>query len=130
MELGHFDKPFVKKSRKKGPAGKSFCVFPPRYSSNYILNVKLNPRKGAIRAFFPKIRVFFFIFRKGQGRPRHPLVARLIYDMTLKVGLEIALEKKSQSAIVLVPLHLVLVLSSKNLFQKKRHDLDQVYHYQ
>ena len=31
MELGHFDKHFVKNTRKKGPAGKNFGVFSPRY---------------------------------------------------------------------------------------------------
>ena len=31
VELGHFDKHFVKNARKKGPAGKSFGVFFPRY---------------------------------------------------------------------------------------------------
>ena len=31
MELGHFDKYFVKNTRKKGPAGKNFGVFSPRY---------------------------------------------------------------------------------------------------
>ena len=38
MELGHFDKLFVKNTRKKDPAGKNFGAFPPRYSYNYILN--------------------------------------------------------------------------------------------
>ena len=69
LELGHFDKHFVKQSRKKGTVGKNFSVFYPRYSSNYILNEKLNPRKGTIRAFFPKIRALFLIFKKGHGRP-------------------------------------------------------------
>ena len=32
VKLGHFDKHFVKNSRKKGPAGKNFRVFSPRYS--------------------------------------------------------------------------------------------------
>ena len=32
VKIGHFDKPFVKNSRKKGPAGEKFRVFPPRYS--------------------------------------------------------------------------------------------------
>ena len=59
LELEHFDKHFFKKSRKKGTAEKNFSVFHPRYSSNYILNEKLNPKKGAIRAFFPKIRALF-----------------------------------------------------------------------
>ena len=32
VELGHFDKHFVKNTRKKGPAGEHFGVFSPRYS--------------------------------------------------------------------------------------------------
>ena len=32
VELVHFDKHFVKNTRKRGPAGKHFGVFYPRYS--------------------------------------------------------------------------------------------------
>ena len=32
VKLGHFDKHFMKKSKKKGPAGKNFGVFSLRYS--------------------------------------------------------------------------------------------------
>ena len=32
VKLGHFDKHFVKNSRKKGSAGENFGVFSPRYS--------------------------------------------------------------------------------------------------
>ena len=32
LELGHFDKHFVKNTRKKDPARKHFEIFPPRYS--------------------------------------------------------------------------------------------------
>ena len=32
VELGHSDKLFVKSTQKKGPAGKNFGVFSPRYS--------------------------------------------------------------------------------------------------
>ena len=32
VELGHFDKDFIKNTRKRGPAGKHFGVFSPRYS--------------------------------------------------------------------------------------------------
>ena len=32
VKLGHFDKHFIKKSRKKGPAGKTFGVASLRYS--------------------------------------------------------------------------------------------------
>ena len=31
IELGHFDKHFVKNTRKKGPTGKHFGVFSPIY---------------------------------------------------------------------------------------------------
>ena len=52
VKLGHFDKYFVKNSRKIGPARKNFEVFPFRYSSNYILNSKFNIRMDRIRFFF------------------------------------------------------------------------------
>ena len=32
VELGHFDKHFVKNTRKRGPSGKHFGVFSPRSS--------------------------------------------------------------------------------------------------
>ena len=32
VELGHFYKDFIKNTRKRGPAGNHFAVFPPRYS--------------------------------------------------------------------------------------------------
>ena len=41
VELGHFDKDFVKNTRKRGLTGKHFGVFSPRYSPNYILNGKI-----------------------------------------------------------------------------------------
>ena len=31
VEVGHVDKHFVKNTQKKGPAGKNFGVFSPRY---------------------------------------------------------------------------------------------------
>ena len=33
------------------------------------MNAKFIPKMGTIRVFFPKIRAFFSIFKKGQGRP-------------------------------------------------------------
>ena len=56
MELGHFDKLFVKNTRKKGPAGKIFSL-------NYIFNGRFNPSMDTIRAFFSKIRALFLIFK-------------------------------------------------------------------
>ena len=79
VKLGHFDKHFIKKSRKK--ARKIFWSFLSlRYSWNYILKGKFNPRIDTIRAFFSKIRTLFLIFKKEQGRfspSSPPLVARL-----------------------------------------------------
>ena len=59
-ELGHFNKHFVKNTRKRGPAGKHFGVFSPRYCySKFILNGKFNPEMGTIRVLFSKIRTHF-----------------------------------------------------------------------
>ena len=63
VEIGHFDKHFVKNTRKKGLAGKNFRVFPPRYSSNNILNRKFNTKLDTIRTFFSKIRALFPLFQ-------------------------------------------------------------------
>ena len=35
VELEHFDKNFVKNTRRRGPAGKHFKVFSPRYSPTF-----------------------------------------------------------------------------------------------
>ena len=78
LELRYFDNHFVKNTRKRGPAGKHFGVFSPRYSSNYILNRKLNAKINTIRGFLFKIRTLFLIFKKGQRRsPPALLVAHL-----------------------------------------------------
>ena len=58
--------------KKKGPTGKKFEAFPPRYSWNYILNGRLNPRMDTIRVFFKKICALFLIFKKKQGNPPTP----------------------------------------------------------
>ena len=54
VEFGHFDKHFIKNTRKEGQAGKNFGIFFPRYSSNYILNGKFNKKMDTIRVFFSK----------------------------------------------------------------------------
>ena len=59
VELGQFDKYFVKNTRKKGLAGKNFRVFSPRYFSKYILNGKYDPKINTTRPFFPKTGHFF-----------------------------------------------------------------------
>ena len=71
-QLEHFDRHFIKNTRKKGPIEKHFEVFSPRY---YILNGKSNPRMDTMRAFYSKIRTHFFNFLKSTGEAS-PLVAR------------------------------------------------------
>ena len=68
-DLGHFSKLYVKIKRKKAFAAKNFGAFSPKYSQNYILNGRFNPRMNTIRDFFLKIRALFTILKKGQGRP-------------------------------------------------------------
>ena len=64
MKLGYIDKLFVKKAKKKKKR-KHSGTFSPRYSQNYILNGKFNPRMYTIRAFFSKIWELFFDFQKN-----------------------------------------------------------------
>ena len=61
LELGLFDKHFVKNVRIKGPAGKHFGNIFPRYSQNYILNGKFNPKMNTMRAFLSKMTTLFLI---------------------------------------------------------------------
>ena len=68
VELGHFDKHFVKNTRWRGPAGKHFEVFSLRCSLNCILNEKFNPMMDLMRAFFYQNQGTIFDFQKGQGR--------------------------------------------------------------
>ena len=60
VKLGHF---------AKSPTRNNFGIPSPRYSQNYILNGKFNPKMDTIRAFFPKSEHFFHFSRKGGGRP-------------------------------------------------------------
>ena len=66
VELGYYDKDFVKNTRKRGPTGKHFGVLSPRYSQNYFLNGKFNPKVDTIRTFLSKIRTLFSIFKKTE----------------------------------------------------------------
>ena len=54
------------KTQKQATHG-NILEFSPRYSSNYILNEKYNPKMDTIRVFLPKIRTLFSIFKKGRG---------------------------------------------------------------
>ena len=67
MVLGHFNKYFVKNTRKKGPTGKLFELFPPRYSENYILNEKFNSKMDTIWGFISESVHFFRFSRKDRG---------------------------------------------------------------
>ena len=51
LELGHFDKHFVK-TQKKGPQGKNFGLFVLDTVGNYLSNKMFNPKMDAIRPFF------------------------------------------------------------------------------
>ena len=64
VKLGRFDKDFIKSARKRGPAGKHFGVFSPRYSENYILNQKLYSKMDTIKAILSK--------RAGEASPLPP----------------------------------------------------------
>ena len=50
--------------------GNILRFFSPRYSQNYILNEKFNPKIESW-PFFAKIRSLFSISKKGQGRRCH-----------------------------------------------------------
>ena len=52
MKLGHFDKHFIKKSRKKAPQGKILEFFLLDTLKTTVLNGKFNQRMDTIRAFF------------------------------------------------------------------------------
>ena len=67
MELGHFNKHFLKNTTKTGTAGKDFGVFSPRYSQKCILNGEFNPTMEIIRAFFFQNQGTFFDFQKRAG---------------------------------------------------------------
>ena len=64
VKLGHFNKLFVKNTRKKG---EKFWSFFPRYSENYIFNERFNPRIDTIRTFFLKIRALLGFSKKSRG---------------------------------------------------------------
>ena len=73
MQLGHFNKDFVKNKIKKSPTGKNFGVFSTRYSQKYILNRKFNPNMDKTRVFFPKSGHFLWSSKKGgRGGPSPP----------------------------------------------------------
>ena len=72
VELGCFDKDFVKNTGKRDPAVKYFEVFFSRYSQNYISNGKFNSKMDKMRAFLSKIRMFFNFQPSRGGLPCQP----------------------------------------------------------
>ena len=60
VELGHFDKHFIKNTRKKkGPQGKILEFFHLDTVKNYIFDKKFKPKMDTIRAFFSNLGHFF-----------------------------------------------------------------------
>ena len=96
--VGHFNKHFVKNTRKKDPAGQSFVVSSPSYSQNYILSGKFNKRMDKSESFFPKSgHVFRFSKKSREGIPPRSLVARLCPlsgILPLKIGINTILLKE------------------------------------
>ena len=66
VELDHIDKHFIKNTIKKGPAGRRFGVFSPRYSYNYILIGNFSPKVDTFRASLSKVRTLLLIFKKSR----------------------------------------------------------------
>ena len=66
MALGHLNIDSVKTNRKRGPTEKHFGVFSSRYSQNYILNGKFNPKTETIRDLL-------FGFSERAGKEAFPL---------------------------------------------------------
>ena len=70
VELGHFDKDFVKNIRKRGPPGKHLGIFSPSFKTMFWIE-KFNLMMDTIKVLLWKIRSFFW-FSKKAGRP--PLI--------------------------------------------------------
>ena len=64
VDLGDFDKHFVKNTRKKTPRERFWSFFC-RYSWNYILNGKFNSRWTEPGLFFPELRYFFRLSKRA-----------------------------------------------------------------
>ena len=77
VKLGHFEKHFVKNSRKKDPGGKisEFFLLDTLQTTFWMVNLTWGRTQSG--PFFCKIRALFLIFRKGQGRPETSYVANI-----------------------------------------------------
>ena len=68
LELGHFNKPFVKNKREKGPVGKNlgfFCLDTVILKLHY--EWKIWPKDEHNQGLFSKVRAIFSIFKKDRG---------------------------------------------------------------
>ena len=63
----HFEKHFIKNSRKTGQTGKNFRFFLLDKLRNCNLNQKFNPKMTKIRILFLKIRALFSNFQESTG---------------------------------------------------------------
>ena len=54
VEFGHFDKHFVKNTRKESLTGKTFAFFSLDTLKNYFLSGKNNTKMDTIKTFYPK----------------------------------------------------------------------------
>ena len=75
VELGHFDKPFVKNTRKKNPQGKLLELFLLDTFKATFWVKHLTQGWKQLKSFF-KIRALFSIFKKGLRRPLPPPLVR------------------------------------------------------
>ena len=69
VKLGHF---------AKSPTRNNFGIPSPRYSQNYILNGKFNPKMDTIRTFISKIRTFSIFKISREVLPSHSICTPLI----------------------------------------------------
>ena len=67
VKLGHFDKHFIKKSRKKSLRGKMFEVFFSQVLLKLYFEWQIQPRDGHNQGFFFQSKGSFFDFQKRAG---------------------------------------------------------------
>ena len=73
VELGHFDKHFVKNKTKKCLAGKKFVVFLPKYFLKKFWMENWTQRQTQSEPFLPKSEHFFWFSKKDKvSLPLHP----------------------------------------------------------
>ena len=80
VEFGHFNKYFVKNTRKKSLARKDFCFFLPDILKTTIWME--NTKKDTIRTFFPKSDSFLFSKRTGEASLPSCAPAKSVWNKT------------------------------------------------